>query len=147
MQFKNIIAVLAAGLSVAYAEDDLTTTETSTLTQTQTVTITQCNPTNTACPGYVSSATTSTISTTTSTVTTWSFPLSNSTASTGPTASSHFTLSTRPVVTQTSFVDVPGGQPTGAPISSALPTAGAAGLFFQPAVLLGALGAAAALLA
>lgn len=146
MQFKNIIAVLAAGLSVVYAEDDVTTTQTSTLTQTQFVTITQCNPTNTACPGYVSSATTSTISTTTSTVTTWSFPLSNSTANVGPTASSHFTLSTRPVVTQTSFVDVPGGQPTDA-VTSPLPTAAAAGLFFQPAVLLGALGAAAALLA
>ncbi|KAK4464921.1 hypothetical protein QBC42DRAFT_33622 [Cladorrhinum samala] len=143
MQFKNVIAVLAAGLSVAYAEDDLTTTQTSTLTQTQFVTITQCNPTNTACPGYVSSATTSTVSTTTSTVTTWSFPLSNSTANAGPTASSQYTLSTAPVVTQTSVVDAPGGETTGAPIQ----TGAAAGLFFQPAVLLGALGAAAALLA
>ncbi|KAK3995410.1 hypothetical protein QBC44DRAFT_25472 [Cladorrhinum sp. PSN332] len=145
MQFKNIIAVLAAGLSVVYAEDDLTTTETSTLTQTQTVTITQCNPTNTACPGYSASTTsTSTIATTTSTVTTWSFPLHNSTASVGPTASSHYSFTTKPVVTQTTIVEVPGE--TG-PVSPPLPTAGAGGLFVQPALLLGALGAAAALLA
>ncbi|KAK4162109.1 hypothetical protein QBC43DRAFT_291224 [Cladorrhinum sp. PSN259] len=145
MQFKSIIAVLAAGLSVVYAEDDLTTTETSTLTQTQTVTITQCNPTNTGCPGYSASTTsTSTVATTTSTVTSWSFPLSNSTATVGPTASSHYSFATKPVVTQTTIVDVPGGS---GPSTSAIPTAGAGGLFVQPALLLGAFGAAAALLA
>ncbi|KAK4230607.1 hypothetical protein QBC38DRAFT_33755 [Podospora fimiseda] len=140
MQFKNIIAVLAAGLSVAYAEEDITTTETSTLTQTQTVTITQCNPTNTACPNY--SPSTSTVATTTSTVTSWSFPLSNGTATVGPTGSVGFT--TKPIITQTTVVEVPGE--TG-PATTGVPTAGAGGLFVQPALLLGALGAAAALLA
>ncbi|KAK4185520.1 hypothetical protein QBC35DRAFT_301118 [Podospora australis] len=150
MQFKSFFAVLAAGLSMVAAqgaEEDITTTQTSTLTQTQTVTITQCNPTVSNCPGFVASST----ETTTSTVTSWTFPLSNSSSTVGPTAvySSKATLLTsRPVITQTSFVDVPGASSTGSgPASSSPATAGAGSLFIQPAILLGVLGAGVALLA
>jgi hypothetical protein len=156
MQFKSFFTVLAAGLSMVAAqsaEGDITTTQTSTLTQTQTVTITQCNPTVSNCPGFtVSSASTST-ETTTSTVTSWSFPLSNSSSTVGPTAvysSKPTFLTSRPVITQTSFVDVPGTSSTGsaaAPSSSGPVTAGAGGLFVQPALFLGVLGAGVALLA
>ncbi|GAB1310332.1 hypothetical protein MFIFM68171_00542 [Madurella fahalii] len=136
MQLKSIIAVLAAGLSMVAAEVDSTTTSTQTLTKT--VTITECNPTATNCPGRTE--------TTTSTTTTWTFPLSNSTSTVGPTASSSFILSSsRPVITGTSGQVIPTGSQTQAPTSIA--TAGAAGLFIQPALLLGALGAGVALLA
>ncbi|KAK0729055.1 hypothetical protein B0T21DRAFT_385177 [Apiosordaria backusii] len=148
MQFKSFFTILAAGLTMMVAaEEDITTTETSTLTQTQTVTITQCNPTISNCPGHTTTST----STSTSTLTTWTFPLSNSTISVGPTATSKFTLITsRPVITQTSVVEVP-EEPTGTapPVSeTSIATAGAGGLLAQPAaVLIGVLGAGIALLA
>lgn len=159
MQFKSIFAVMAASLSMVAAqsaEGDITTTQTSTLTQTQTVTITQCNPTVSNCPGFSASSTIPTISsieTTTSTVTTWSFPLSNSSSTVGPTAvysSKPTFLTSRPIITQTSFVDVPGVSSTGGlstPSPSGPVTAGAGGLFVQPALFLGVLGAGVALLA
>ncbi|KAK0670352.1 hypothetical protein QBC41DRAFT_345537 [Cercophora samala] len=147
MQFKTFFTVLAAGLTMMVAaEEDITTTETSTLTQTQTVTITQCNPTISNCPGH----TTTSVETSTSTLTTWAFPLSNSTVTAGPTASSKFTLVTsRPVVTQTSIVEV--DEPTGttpSPAESSVVEGGAGGLLASPVtVLLGVLGAGIALLA
>ncbi|CAP69269.1 uncharacterized protein PODANS_1_9350 [Podospora anserina S mat+] len=148
MQFKSFFTVLAAGLTMMVAaEEDITTTETSTLTQTQTVTITQCNPTISNCPGH----TTTSVETSTSTLTTWTFPLSNSTISVGPTATSKFSIITsRPVVTETSIVEVP-EEPTGttpAPAESSVVEGAAAGLAASHAtVLLGVLGAGIALLA
>lgn len=137
MQFKNIIAILAAGLSMVAAEIDSTTTSTQTLTKT--VTITECNPTATNCPGRTE--------TTTSTTTTWTFPLSNSTSTVGPTVSSSYILSSsRPVVTGTEGQVIPTGSQT-VPTTTGITTAGAGGLFIQPALLLGALGAGVALLA
>jgi len=144
MQFKSLFTILAAGLSMMVAaEEDITTTETSTLTQTQTVTITQCNPTISNCPGHTTTST----STSTSTLTTWTFPLSNSTIPVGPTATSKLTLITsRPVITQTSIVEVP--EPSSPAATTSIATAGAGGLLVQPAaVLLGVLGAGMALLA
>jgi hypothetical protein len=149
MQFKSIISVLAfAGLSMATGgadEGDITTTSTQTLTKT--VTITECNPTATNCPGRSTSTTTST------TTTTWaSFPLSNSTSTAGPTASSSFVIPSSAYTTPTPGTGGDGSeggespsQTTGA--GSEPSTAAAGGLFVQPVMLLGVLGAGAALFA
>lgn len=146
MQFKSLLALLATSLTLVSAQDagadqaDITTTSTQTMTRT--VTITECNPTATNCPGRTS--------TLTETSTTWTFPLSNSTSSTataGPTAgiSSSFIVpsaSSKPTKSDEGETTPGETQPP-----ASLPTGAAAGLFVQPMVLLGAVGAGLALLA
>ncbi|KAK3192229.1 hypothetical protein K4F52_001859 [Lecanicillium sp. MT-2017a] len=93
MRISPSIALLAAGASVASAEDFTTTTLTSTTTRT--MTLTQCNPTFTDCPLRTSSSSPAVTSSTSSTpsssssstpISTPTWPVSNSTVPIGPTA-------------------------------------------------------------
>lgn len=138
MQFKSILAVLAAGLSLVAAEVDTTTTSTQTLTKT--ITITQCNPTATNCPGRTE--------TTTTTQTSWTFPASNTTTTVGPTggvpSSIAIPTSSLPGFSGSSGANLPPSQ-TQEP--SPIVTGAAGSLFVQPALLLGAVAAGVAALA
>ncbi|KAK5658789.1 hypothetical protein OQA88_1601 [Cercophora sp. LCS_1] len=134
MQIKNIFTVLAAGLTLASAtkpvdvEEDITTTSTSTMTQT--VTITECNPTNTACPGYWPKTNS------TSAAPTW---FHNATSWAIPTGTG------KPAVIQTSIVST--AAPTKPATTVPVTTSGANGLFLQSGLLLGIVGAGVALIA
>lgn len=140
MQFKSIFAVLAAGLTFVSAtkpaevidipgDQDITTTSTSTMTQT--VTITECNPTNTACPGYLPKTNSSSYA-----APTW---FHNATSWAVPTGTG------KPTVIQTSVVSTV--VPTKPATTSPLTTSGANGLFLQSSLLLGLVGAGVALIA
>jgi hypothetical protein len=142
MQFTSIISILAACASLVAAQDGTTT---STSTMTQTLTITQCNPTVTNCPGRNTSTSTTSTSSSSSV---WSYPLSNSTVSAGPTAYPNTTVVVVPTIKSTSTSTVvattsPGK--TGPPTT--LPTSGARALIAQSGLLMGVLGAGIAILA
>jgi hypothetical protein len=143
MQIKGIVAVVAAGLSLVAAQDE-TTTSTSTLTQT--ITITKCNPTVTNCPARNTSTSTSS--------TTWSFPLSNSTSTAGPTgptavynSTSYSLPASTPLVTETAVVTTTPTKSGSTGAASTVSVSGARGLMVQSGLLLGVLGAGVAFLA
>ncbi|KAB5580723.1 hypothetical protein GE09DRAFT_1083357 [Coniochaeta sp. 2T2.1] len=140
MQFKGIFTILAACASIVAAQDGTTT---STSTMTQTVTITQCNPSVTNCPGKTTSSSSSVVTPSSS----WSYPLSNSTVSAGPTSYPNTTVIVSPTKsTSTSVVIATTGSPTKTGPAT-LPTSGARALIAQSGLLMGVLGAGIAILA
>ncbi|EMR62042.1 hypothetical protein MGN70_005332 [Eutypa lata] len=152
--------VMLAATVPAFAQ-----TLTSTSTLTAIVTVSKCNPTNTECPLYTPSTTstsstpisTSSSCTTTSTsslvnTTSTFYPTSNSTSFAGPTAYPNTTLSSyttkaptvAPSVTPTEIYPTATPEPTTAPTPE--PTSGAGLVSLQSGLLVGILGLGAAFL-
>jgi hypothetical protein len=152
MQLTSIVAVLAAGLSLAVAQaaDPVTGTTSSTTTIYQTVTVTRCNPEVTNCPASTPSASPTlspvvhnAVNTTSSMTTSTTFySAHNSTRSAGPTGTGHFTNAT----SSTRSSNSPGSTGTDSS-ASPIPTAGAAGRFVQTSLMLGLVAAGVAILA